>query len=81
MYLKDLAWAKEQKSRHQIHIAIVKLAKGLGVDFAFPSTTVMIEQFPEKKSLDLDYDYDKKRVDDVIHKVVEDFKATIQENE
>ncbi len=81
MYLKDLAWAKEQQSRHQIHIAIVKLAKGLGVDFAFPSTTVMIEQFPEKKSLDLDYDYDTKRVDDVIDKVVEDFKATIQENE
>lgn len=80
MYLKDLAWGKEQQSRHQIHIAIVKLAKGLGVDFAFPSTTVMIEQFPEKSTSIPQYDNDEKRTDEVISKVVEDFKATVQEN-
>jgi len=79
MYLKDLAWSSEQKSRHQIHIAIVKLAKELGVDFAFPSTTVMIEQFPEKKSTELHYDNDEKRIDDVINKVVSDFKAIVKE--
>ncbi|CAI8425541.1 MAG: Low conductance mechanosensitive channel YnaI [Flavobacterium sp. SCGC AAA160-P02] len=79
MYLKNLAWAKEQQSRHQIHIAIVKLAKGLGVDFAFPSTTVMIEQFPEKKSSNPHYDYDEKSIDTVIHKVVEDFKTNFKD--
>ena len=79
MYLKNLAWSSEQKSRHQIHIAIVKLAKELGVDFAFPSTTVMIEQFPEKKSTELHYDNDEKRIDDVINKVVSDFKAVVKE--
>ena len=63
MYLKNLAWSSEQKSRHQINIAIVKLAKELGVDFAFPSTTVMIEQFPEKKSVEPNYDNDNKRID------------------
>jgi len=79
MYLKDLAWSSEQKSRHQIHITIVKLAKELGVDFAFPSTTVMIEQFPEKKSLELHYNNDKKRIDDVINKIVSDFKTIVKE--
>ena len=79
MYLQDLAWSSEQKSRHQIHIAIVKLAKELGVDFAFPSTTVMIEQFPEKKSLEFNYNNDKKRIDDAINKVVSDFKQNLKE--
>ncbi len=81
MYLKNLAWSSEQKSRHQIHIAIVKLAKELGVDFAFPSTTVMIEQFPEKKSLELHYNNDEKRIDDVITKVVADFKSILKDEQ
>ena len=55
----------------------VKLAKELGVDFAFPSTTVMIEQFPEKKSLEFNYNNDKKRIDDAINKVVSDFKQIV----
>ena len=79
MYLKDLAWSSEQKSRHQIHITIVKLAKELGVDFAFPSTTVMIEQFPEKKSLEPHYNNDQKRIDTVINKIVSDFKTIVKE--
>ena len=79
MYLKNLAWSSEQKSRHQIHIAIVKLAKELGVDFAFPSTTVMIEQFPEKKSVEPNYDNDNKRIDSAISQVVSDFKKQLGE--
>ncbi len=74
MYLKSLAWSKEQQTKHQIHMAIVKLAKALGVDFAFPSTTVMIEQFPDKKTFEIQYDADPKRIDEVIDNVVEDFK-------
>jgi len=54
-YFISLDWNQEQSARHRLHIAIVKLAKGLGVDFAFPSTTVMIEQFPEKKGFDMAY--------------------------
>ena len=81
IYLKDLAWATEQKSRHQIHIAIVKLAKELGIDFAFPSTTVMIEQFPEKKSLEPNYDGRKNRTDEAIKKIVEDFKNRVAEGD
>ena len=44
MYFKTLAWGTVQNYKHQIHIAIIKLAVELGVDFAFPSTTMMIEQ-------------------------------------
>ncbi len=80
MYLKDLAWGSEQKSRHQIHMAIVRLAKELGVDFAFPSTTVMIEQFPEKKSLEPIYNSDEKRINEGVEKIVSDFKKAIEED-
>ncbi len=81
MYLKNLAWSAEQKSRHQIHIAIVKLAKELGVDFAFPSTTVMIEQFPEKKSFDMSYDENQEKIHNAIDKVVKDFKNNLPNTE
>ena len=73
VYFKSLAWGVEQSSKHRLHIAIVKLAKELGVDFAFPSTTVTIEQFPEKKSISLKYDINKERTDAVISKIVSDF--------
>lgn len=81
LYLKSLSWSVEQTSRHQIHIAIVKLAKELGVDFAFPSTTVMIEQFPEKQSLAMTYDSDEKRINEAIEKVVKDFQEGFPKSE
>ena len=39
----------------------------------------MIEQFPEKKSLELHYNNDEKRIDDVINKIVSDFKTIVKE--
>ena len=75
VYFKSLAWGIEQSSKHRLHIAIVKLAKELGVDFAFPSTTVTIEQFPEKKGIHLNYNIDKKRTTQVIQKIVEEFTS------
>ena len=44
----------------------------MGVDFAFPSTTVTIEQFPEKKALDLNYNKSRK-TDTAIENVISDF--------
>lgn len=73
VYFKSLAWGVEQSSKHKLHIAIVKLAKELGVDFAFPSSTVMIEQFPEKQSIGLKYNIDQKRIDEVIKNQLDEF--------
>jgi MscS family membrane protein len=73
VYFKSLAWGIEQSSKHRMHIAIVKLATDLGVDFAFPSSTVMIENFPEKKGLNPKYDITPARMEAVIAKTVSDF--------
>ena len=69
VYFTALDWGKEQASKHDLHIAILNLAKELGVDFAFPSTTVLIEQFPEKKQFSANYDIDKKRLNKIIDNI------------
>mgnify|MGYP000577076584 FL=1 len=73
VYFKSLAWSKEQSSKHRLHMAIVKLAKALGVDFAFPSSTVMIENFPEKKGFNPNYNIDTNSMNGAIAKILEDF--------
>ena len=74
VYFRSLEWGVEQSSKHRLHIAIVKLAAALGVEFAFPSTTVTIEQFPDKGNLLPKYNTEKERIDATIAKIVEDFK-------
>jgi MscS family membrane protein len=73
VYFESLVWADEQSSKHKLHIALLQLAKELGVDFAFPSTTVTIENFPEKKGINPKYDTNKERVDAAIASVVTKF--------
>ena len=73
VYFKSLAWGTEQSSKHRLHMAIVKLAKALGVDFAFPSSTVMIENFPEKKGFNPNYNIDANSINVSIAKILEDF--------
>jgi len=80
MYFHNTAWGAMQESKHQIHIAIIRLAKDLGVDFAFPSTTMMIEQTPDK-SIDLGYNTSEDRANQVIEKTVQDFKDNLPSTE
>lgn len=73
VYFKSLEWGTEQSSKHRLHMAIVKLAKALGVEFAFPSTTVQIEQFPEKKSIDMKYNTVQEDIDAAVAKIIQEF--------
>ncbi|MGY6648957.1 mechanosensitive ion channel family protein [Wenyingzhuangia sp. IMCC45574] len=68
-YFSSLSWADEQSSRHTLHISILKLASELGVDFAFPSQTVMVEQFPDKNSYDMKYNTDPERMKGIVDNV------------
>jgi len=74
VYFKNPGWGKEQSSKHTLHMAIVKLAKSLGVEFAFPSQTLMIEQFPDKSSFDLKYDISEEKTTKAIEETVNVFK-------
>ncbi|WP_372793092.1 mechanosensitive ion channel family protein [Lutibacter sp.] len=66
VYFVQLDWNLEQSSKHSLHIKILELAKELGVEFAFPSSTIMIEQFPEKKGSGNGYNIDKNRLEQII---------------
>jgi MscS family membrane protein len=67
VYFTATDWTIEQAAKSSLHMAILELAASLGVEFAFPSTTVMIEEFPEKKSLVSAPIVDKKRIDDILN--------------
>jgi MscS family membrane protein len=49
-------WPEELKARHEVLIEIVRLAEKLGVRFAFPTSTLHMENFPGKLSLTPNYD-------------------------
>lgn len=73
VYFKGLDWGEEQESKHILHMGIVRLAAALGVEFAFPSTTMMIEQFPGQESLAPTYMKDKEEIDKQLKMILDDF--------
>ncbi|MHB0754519.1 mechanosensitive ion channel family protein [Polaribacter sp. M15] len=74
VYFKSLAWGTEQSSKHRLHMAIIKLAAELGVEFAFPSTTVTIEQFAGNENLLPKYNTNKEQINKSIDKVLTAFR-------
>ena len=48
-------WGEELKCRHEILMSIVKLGKELGVNFAFPTQTIHVENLPGQQSLSPSY--------------------------
>ncbi len=48
-------WGQELKCRHEIIMSILKLAHTLGVQFAFPTQTLHIQDFPGQPSLSPPY--------------------------
>lgn len=79
VFFIDLDWNIEQSSKHRLHIAIVKLAKDLGVEFAFPSSTLIVEQFPEKMGLNMKYNLSNEHIQNAIEKNKEDFKLSLHD--
>ncbi len=49
-------WGEELRCRHETLIEIIKLAEHLGINFAFPTSTLHMETFPEKKSNSPEYE-------------------------
>lgn len=62
VYFSSPDWGMEQASKNVLHLAILRLAAKLGVEFAFPSSTLMIEQLPGQESLATKYDTDEKKI-------------------
>ena len=52
-------WSEELKYRGEVMLSIIELADRLGVRFAFPTSTLHVENFPEKAGLTPQYDMNK----------------------
>ena len=64
-------WPEELKARHEILLEIMKLAEKLGVNFAFPTQTLHMENFPGQPSLSPSYaskDEMRLKLDEYFHK-------------
>ncbi|MBL3658564.1 mechanosensitive ion channel family protein [Fulvivirga sediminis] len=55
IFFKVPSWSDELRARHEVLLEIVRLAEALGVNFAFPTQTLHVETFPEKKGNSPEY--------------------------
>lgn len=51
LFFKVPTWSDELVSKHQLMLGIIQLAESLGVRFAFPTSTLFVEEFPGTTSL------------------------------
>jgi len=56
IFFKVPTWSDELRCRHEIIISIMNLAKELGINFAFPTQTIHVENLPGQPSLSPKYD-------------------------
>lgn len=64
IFFKVPDWNAELRCRQEIMLEINKLAEHLGVRFAFPTQTLMIEQAPGQKSLTPEYKQTKEEMEE-----------------
>ena len=74
IFFKTEDWTKELEARHDVNLEIIKLAEELGVQFAFPTNTIHVENFPEKKSLSPVYDLNREQSFEKINSFAEQRK-------
>lgn len=55
IFFKVPTWGDELNARHEVLLSIVKLAQELGINFAFPTQTLHIENLPGQQSLSPSY--------------------------
>ncbi|MFK7953537.1 MAG: mechanosensitive ion channel family protein [Ekhidna sp.] len=55
IFFKVPSWGDELACKHEVLMSIVKLAKELGINFAFPTQTLHVENLPGQDSLSPSY--------------------------
>jgi MscS family membrane protein len=74
VYFKSPDWGMEQASKNILHLAILKLAAQIGIEFAFPSSTLMIEELPGQESLAANYTLNQEEVRKKVAALMEEFE-------
>ncbi len=77
VYFMTKDYAEEMHGRHILLLGILELANTLGVEFAFPSQTLFMELFPEKKPAYPQYNIDAENTRKKMQEVIDEFKNKI----
>lgn len=63
IFFEAPSWSVELRSRHEILMAAIELAHALGVRFAFPTTTIHVEEFPGQMTNSPTYHTEKQTIE------------------
>ena len=77
VYFMTKDYGEEMHGRHVLLLGILDLANHLGVEFAFPSQTLFMELFPEKKPAYPQYIADNEEIKKRLEQVIKEFKEKI----
>lgn len=70
-------WSSELKAREELLMAIVELAEELGVRFAFPTSTIHVEELPGAGSLSPQYDTDEEILNKKVAAFISNYKSKV----
>ncbi len=68
------SWSEELKARHEIILETLRLAESLGVQFAFPTQTIHIEEMPGQPSLPPQNRLNNEEIDNKVALFINDYK-------
>lgn len=80
VYFKTDDWAVELAWKEEIIFSILRLAEVLGVQIAFPSTSVYLESMPERKALIPEYKDELIEAEERLQAFMRDFKDKFHGN-
>ncbi len=79
VFFKVPDWTAELKTRHEVILEIIRLAKELGVRFAYPTETLFVEEMPGQPSLTPKFTGDAKSLKSVMNTFIEKRKMKYSE--
>ena len=68
IFIEAPTWSAELETRQEILLQIMRLANELGVNFAFPTQTLHVENIPGQSSRSPNYGFDKKELNEKLEK-------------
>lgn len=77
MFFQVPTWKEELSGRHELMLGIIYLAERLGVRFAFPTSTIHIEEMPGQKSLAPEYVRSADEADRRMRAYLEEFRNRV----
>ena len=72
-------WSEELRARHEMMIAVLELAQALGVRFAFPTSTIHIEEMPGHTGLSPTYEKNAENIAARLEQFIGNYRARHKE--